>query len=59
MEEIIILEYQAKTIENTLRLVSNVLKSHSRESSLDRDIMQSLSFIKNVLNKNPQEYVQR
>lgn len=49
MKKLEIYEFQAKRIEDTLRLVANLLKSHSRETSLDRDIMQSYKMIQNVL----------
>lgn len=59
MEELTIYEYQAKRIEDTLRMVANVLKSRDKKTSLDRDVMQSWQMIKNVLNKNIDEEVKR
>ena len=53
MEELKIYEFQAKRIEDTLRLVANLLKSQSRETCLDRDVMRSWEMIKNVIDKNP------
>lgn len=59
MDELKIYEFQAKHIEDTLRIVANVLKSHSKETSLDRDVMQSWGMIKNVLNKDIDKQVKR
>ena len=50
MEELTILKYQAETIENTLRLISNMLNSQNKETCLDRDIRKSIEFIKEVIN---------
>ena len=52
MEELIILKYQAKEIENTLRLVANTLGSRAKETCLDRQIMRSTEFIKEILAKS-------
>lgn len=49
MKELKIYEFQAKQIEDTFRMVANLLKSRNKETSLDRDIMQSWEYIKNVL----------
>ena len=49
VKAISIIEFQAKQIEDTLRIVERVLKSKTRETSLDRDVMQSWEMIKNVL----------
>ncbi|MFW6246788.1 MAG: hypothetical protein ACOC22_01235 [bacterium] len=59
MEELTIYEFQAKRIEDTLRVVANALKSHDKKTCLDRDVMQSLQMIKNVLNKNIDQHVNR
>lgn len=59
MEELKIYEFQAKQIEDTLRLVSQILKSKYKITSIDRDIMQSWEMIKNVLNKNIDTHVSR
>jgi hypothetical protein len=59
MKELIIYEFQAKRIEDTLRLAANLLKSHTKETCLDRDIMQSWEMIKNVLNQTPDKFVSR
>ena len=50
MKELKIYEFQAKHIENTFRIVANILESHSKEACIDRDVMQSWEYIKNVLN---------
>ncbi len=59
MEELKIYEFQAKQIEDTFRLVSRLLKSQNKETSLDRDVMQSWQMIKNVLNKDIDTHVPR
>lgn len=59
MKEVILYEYQAKTIENTLRLVSNLLESQSKTTCLDRDIIQSWEFMKNALAEEHTKQVSR
>jgi len=59
MKELKIYEFQAKQIEDTFRLVSNLLNSKEKETSLDRDIIQSWEMIKNVLEKNIDKPVNR
>ena len=49
MKELKIYEFQAKRIEDTFRLVARALESKEKETSLDRDVMQSWEMIKNVL----------
>lgn len=52
MEELKIYKYQAEQIENTLRLIANIMGSRNKETCLDRDIMRSDEFIKEVLLKS-------
>ena len=59
MDELKIYAFQAKHIEDTLRIVANTLKSHSKETCLDRDVMQAWEFMKNVLSKNIDTRVKR
>lgn len=59
MKELKIYEFQAKQIEDTLRIVANELKSKNRETCLDRDIMVSWRTIKNVLEEKIDENVSR
>jgi hypothetical protein len=59
MKELLIYEYQAKQIEDTLRIVANILGSRTKETSADRDIMQSIGMIKAVIEENPQKQVFR
>ena len=59
MEEYKIYEFQAKQIEDTLRLVANRLNSKSKETCLDRDIIQSWKMIKNVLKRDIDKHVSR
>jgi hypothetical protein len=44
-------EYQAKQIENTLRIVANILGSRTKETCADREICKSIETIKEVLNE--------
>ena len=59
MKELKIYEFQAKQIEDTLRLVANLLKSRSKETSLDRDVMQSLEMVRNILKGDFDKHVTR
>jgi hypothetical protein len=59
MEKLEIYKFQAEHLENTLRLVSNLLNSQNKETCLDRDIIQAHEFIKNVLNKDIDKRVKR
>ena len=59
MEKLNIYEFQAKQIEDTFRMVANLLKSKTKETCLDRDIMVSWQMIKNVLSKDIDEHVNR
>ena len=54
MNELTILEYQAKEIEDTLRLINNQLLKDKDESCLHRKVKKSIEFIKTTLN-NPKE----
>jgi len=59
MKELKIYEFQAKQIEDTLRMVANRLKSSPKGTSLDRDIMQSWGMILNVLTHEIDKEVKR
>lgn len=59
MKELKIYEFQAKQIENTLRLIARTLGSKSKTTSVDRDVMQSWEMIKNVLNEKINTHVPR
>lgn len=59
MKKLIIYEFQAKEIEDTLRLVANLLESHDKKTCLDRDVMQSWQMIKNVLAGTIDERINR
>lgn len=54
MEELIIHKYQAKIIENALRLVIRTLECRNKETecAMDREILKAEQFIKEVLNKS-------
>lgn len=49
MEVLKIYRFQADDIEDCFRMVANCLNSYSKETCLDRDVMQNWERIKNVL----------
>jgi hypothetical protein len=53
MEELVIYEYQAKQIKETLRIVSNIFNSNLKETCIDRDIVRSIEYLNKILNKEP------
>ena len=55
MKKLVIHEYQAKQIEDTLRMVANVLESYSKKTCVDRNVMQSWDMIKNVIAEEPEK----
>lgn len=59
MKELKIYEFQAKQIEDTFRMVANILKSRTKETCLDRDVMVSYKMIQNVLEGKIDEHVER
>ncbi|MEK6882705.1 MAG: hypothetical protein AABY22_23990 [Nanoarchaeota archaeon] len=59
MKKLIIYEFQAKQIEDTLRLVARVLESKNKLTCLDRDVMVSWQMTKNVLTEKIDEHVER
>lgn len=52
MEELIILKFQAEQIEDTLRIVANILGSRTKETCADRQVCKSIEMIKEVLSKS-------
>ena len=59
MEELKIYKFQAESIKRTLQLVARVLDCKTKETSLDRDVMQDLKTIENVLEKDIDTHVPR
>lgn len=59
MKELKIYEFQAKNIENSLRIVSNLLKCKSKETCLDREVVWAWETIKNIINEKPDIFVER
>lgn len=55
MKELKIYEFQANKIEDTLRKVNNLLVCEKKETCLDRDVMEAIQIIKNVLGETPEE----
>jgi hypothetical protein len=51
MKELIIYEFEAEQIEDTLRIVANILGSRNKVTCADRQICKSIDIIKNILNK--------
>ena len=59
MTELKIYEYQAKQIKDTFRIVARVLKSQSKKTCLDRDVMLSWKIIENIINEEPDKQAWR
>lgn len=61
MEKLELYEYQAKCIENALRLACRTLSCENKEKQtcMDRDIIQALEMIRNCLNKDIEKLVER
>jgi len=53
MKELKIHEFEAKQIEDTLRIVANILGNRKKETCADRQIMKSTEMIKRVLAETP------
>lgn len=51
MDELKIYRFQALHIEDTFRIVANILKSRSKETCIDRQICKSIEMINGILNK--------
>lgn len=50
MKEIVIYEFQLKTIIEALRITSNIHKSHKGETCHDRQVRQAYQYAQNALN---------
>ncbi len=59
MEELTIYKFQAENIENALRLCIRHFDSTTKETCMDRDVVQAMEFIKNVLAKQIDKEVTR
>lgn len=61
MGKLEIYDFQAKHIEDALRLVIRFLECENKpgQTSMDRDLLQAEKMIKNVLSKNIDEHVKR
>lgn len=51
MKELMIHEFEAKQIEDTLRIVANILVSRKKETCADRQVCKSIEMIKRVLSE--------
>lgn len=49
MEEYVIYRYEAEQIEDTLRIIANILHCENEETCADRQVMKSIKMIKQVL----------
>lgn len=52
MQKLEIYRFQAESIKDALRIVSNRLNCHTKETCLDRDVMEASEMIQNVLDEN-------
>jgi len=59
MKELTIYEFQAKDIEDCLRLCARALGSEDKKNCLDRDVMQAWTTIQNVIAGKKDERVPR
>ena len=61
MEKLEIYKDQAESIENALRLASRTLDGENKQSQscMDRDIIQALGMVRNILNKDIETLVKR
>ncbi len=59
MKEVKIYEFQLKAMLEALNQSARILKSKSRETCIDRNIMQSIEYAENALNGKPDELVGR
>ena len=55
MKELMIYEFQVNKIEDTLRKVNNLLDCDKKETCLDRDVMETIQILKNILSELPDE----
>lgn len=53
MKELMIYEYQAKEIQDALRIAIRVLDSRKKETCLDRSLMRAKEYIDDVISKEP------
>lgn len=49
MEELVIYQFEAAQIEDTLRIIANIMHSKERLTCADRQVMKSIYMIKKVL----------
>jgi hypothetical protein len=59
MKELIIYEFQAQAILDALKLTARIYDCGSKESCYDRDVMQSIRTMENVLAEKLEERVDR
>jgi hypothetical protein len=59
MKELIIYEFQAQAILDALKMTDRILSCNCKASCYDRDIMQSIKTLENVLAEKPKERVER
>lgn len=49
MEEINVPKFVLERIENTLRLANNIHESYKKETCFDRNVIESLNFVRKLL----------
>jgi len=61
MEEITVYKYQLELIENALRLTNNINKCSNKkdQTSFDRDVVQALGTVKNLINGDKETLINR
>jgi len=59
MEELKIYAFQVKHIETALKLTARYEKCSKLETCYDRDVMQALQLIRNIIEGKPDERVNR
>jgi hypothetical protein len=55
MEDLVIGKYEAKEIDNAFRLVINTFDCSSKETCLDRCVMEAKFYIESVLDGKPNQ----
>lgn len=59
MKELIIYEFQAKSIIESLEMASRLLECKNKTTCFDRDVMVAIAMLENVLNEKINTHVER
>ena len=57
MKELKIYEFQAKEIEDALRMVNNAFACHLKTTCLDRTVMRAYEMIQNIIAEQPDKQI--